>query len=90
MTGMLACQRVGDEFFLVQDFSMKCFSPEHNYYRRFAFFFLVVFPLGVPVFFMCVLWRFGVISLARRIVDDAWCGCAPGWTLVVADCPCTA
>lgn len=51
------CQKVGNEYYLETDFTIKCFQGEWMVYLGYAVFFVVVFPFGIPAAFLFLVWR---------------------------------
>ncbi|CAM9270334.1 unnamed protein product [Chrysoparadoxa australica] len=42
--------------YLRADYSLICNTPQHNSYKVYAYFMIVVFPIGIPALFWYVLW----------------------------------
>ena len=70
--GMFSCTQVGDAWYLNQDFSTKCYTRTWWRYVGGAFVWLVLVPVGVPVFFTRLLHYYKVPDMAALLEDNAW------------------
>lgn len=71
--GMFNCQRLGDAgTFLRSDLRVQCFTPRHRSYMKAAVFWILVYPVGVPLLFWVALRYYGVPAMAREKVATAW------------------
>lgn len=78
---VFSCRSIGNESFLRADLSLQCGTPRHAFYTRLAMFWLIVYPLGTPILYVCLLCYYRIPSAARRlrdvaglraVVDEAW------------------
>jgi hypothetical protein len=66
------CQQVGDASYLRADFREQCYTPRHTAHMKAAVFWILVYPVGVPLLFWAALRYYGVPAMARAKVADAW------------------
>jgi hypothetical protein len=74
---MLSCQQLVDAdgegaAYLRADFRISCFTPQHNAHRAAAVFWIIVFPVGVPLLFYGALRYYRVPQMARAKEDAGW------------------
>ena len=55
---LFKCQKVEATLYLVVDYSIKCWEGDWNGYAALAFFFIIVYVIGLPVIQMFVLWKY--------------------------------
>ena len=70
--GMFSCTQVGDAWYLNQDFSTQCYTRTWWRYVGGAFVWLLLVPVGVPVFFTRLLHYYKVPDMAALLEDNAW------------------
>lgn len=69
---VFSCRKIGENSFVIDDLSVRCDTPEHGRMRALAAFWIVIFPIGVPVFFLGLLFKLKIPALAKRLLDDSW------------------
>ena len=53
---MFSCHTLaGGESWLYADLNIECYTPSHWFHIGAAIFFLVIYPLGVPLYFLVIL-----------------------------------
>ncbi|CAM9743167.1 unnamed protein product [Phaeothamnion confervicola] len=54
-----ACDRLEevDTAYLRVDYSIKCYTPEHNFYMAYAAVMALIYPIGIPAVYAFMLWR---------------------------------
>ena len=69
---MLSCADVGNKQYLYKDMSIECYTNTHNTYRTFAYSFLVIYGLGIPLIAWKLLYnyRFRLFSNTRATGQD--------------------
>ena len=79
--GMLSCRKIGSEWRLTVETELVCYTPEHNAYRKAAFFFIAIFVVGIPVGFGCLLYYYRIpraalhlrqLATLRNVIDMGW------------------
>ena len=70
--GMFTCTSIGNEELLVLDMRIKCKNGRWWQYFAGAIVWVVLVPIGVPVFFNRLLHRYKVPQMARLVEDNAW------------------
>lgn len=66
------CRQVGDKYYVITDMRLECYSPQWYVYQVPAGIYVLVFPIGVPLGFLALLYYYGVPRLAERRVAAAW------------------
>jgi hypothetical protein len=86
VVNMLSCQQLrgseGDAdapYYLRADFRIRCYTPTHRAYMAAAAWWIIVFPVGVPLLFFGALWYYDVPRMARAKADAAWLCEAADW-----------
>ncbi|GMH77627.1 hypothetical protein TrLO_g10306 [Triparma laevis f. longispina] len=53
------CNQIGDDphYWLARDHSVDCKSPEHLFYKTYATFMIMVYPVGIPTLYLILLFR---------------------------------
>ena len=53
------CSKFGDDktSYLARDQSINCESEQHAFYENYAKIMIVVYPIGVPLMYFCILWN---------------------------------
>jgi hypothetical protein len=78
---VFACTKIGTVFYLREDMEVECYTPSHMRYYRAGVFWLIFYCFGIPVFFLAMLFTYGIPQAARRLrsagavralVDLAW------------------
>ena len=70
--GMFSCTRIGAVAYLDQDVNITCYNTTWWRYVGGALVWVVVVPVGVPLFFIRLLRHFRVPDLAALVEDNAW------------------
>jgi len=52
------CHQVEGEWYLVADFTVRCYTSEYNAWAAMAAIFTLIYPIGIPAFFFWMLWRY--------------------------------
>ena len=68
---MMRCRVIDGKSYLLADFSLRCDADEYQPYRRLAIFFIMVYPVGILVFFI------GILAWNKRNLPPDWWPC-PG------------
>jgi hypothetical protein len=78
---VFACTQIGSVYYLREDMSVQCYTPSHMRYYRAGVWWLIFYCFGIPVFFLGMLFSYGIPQAARRLrsasavralVDLAW------------------
>ena len=81
VVSIFACTRVGSALYLVDEPSIQCYTEMHWRYLRLGIFWLLVYPIGIPVFYYILLLYFRIpqgaaqleeAAALRQLVDLAW------------------
>jgi len=71
--GIFSCTRVSSGVaYLNEDVRIVCYTAKHNRYLIAGVIWVVVFTIGIPVFFMHLLYKYKVPQLAGELADNAW------------------
>jgi hypothetical protein len=66
-----SCEQINGVWYLYEDFTLECYTPEYNSYYPMVIFFVLLYPLGVPAFFMYELnryhKRFGELDIKMQL-----------------------
>ena len=70
---IFGCTELEDKtFWLMADYRIKCWTPQHNVYVGVGVLWSILFPLGIPAAFIYALYRAHVPELAVWKRDNAW------------------
>jgi hypothetical protein len=69
---MFPCQQIGTSWLLTEDMHITCYTRLHWQYLAAAIVWLMLVPLGVPLFFYILLRRYRVPDMARLVEDNSW------------------
>jgi len=58
MLRMYVCRKVEGEYYLVEDFHIRCFDSEWDSYLPANIIFIILYPFGVPAFFLALLVKY--------------------------------
>ena len=64
------CKRIGDNLYLMADYSVVCWEGEHVATASAMFFFMVVYVFGIPLGSTLVLWR-GQLLMDVDVLEEA-------------------
>jgi len=65
MLGFFVCRNINGDPFLLSDFSLRCYDGDWNAHLPWAIFGVILYPLGIPCFFLYLLIRY-----RRRLKED--------------------
>jgi hypothetical protein len=69
---MLRCRTIDGASYLLSDIALSCETAEYASHRSFAIFGVLVFPIGIAVFFTALVGH-----NRRKLPPDWWPACAP-------------
>ena len=70
---IFACNKLEDGTeWLMADYRIQCWTPRHRLHVGLGCMWGALFPLGIPIAFLLILWRSGVPELAAWKRDCAW------------------
>lgn len=52
------CQEIVGFYYLRADFRLHCFDDKWNTYAAFSPIFILLYPVGIPIFVLSILWRY--------------------------------
>lgn len=64
---IFSCRKVGGTWYMSIDPRQECFTPRHNQALRVAAFFVCVYPVGVPLFYFCLLQYYRIPQTAAQL-----------------------
>ena len=70
--GMFPCTQIGTSWLLTLDMRIVCYDRLHWEYTAAAIVWLLLVPIGVPLFFNILLRRYRVPDMAKLIEDNSW------------------
>jgi hypothetical protein len=68
---MFNCRRIGDDFYLAEDMSHKCYVGEHVKIYKESIFWTIFFVVGVPVFCVALLYYYNVPQVAHELMHSS-------------------
>ena len=68
--GVFSCQEIEGVWYLLDDVSLRCYTPEWYYYRRYAIGSLIVYVLGIPVTFFIIFRILGIPAAAAALIHQ--------------------
>ena len=66
MLSVLNCKKIHGEHYLMDDLSIECYTPTHSWYQSLAVVGVVLYPVGIPLAFLFLLFRYKVPQIARH------------------------
>ena len=55
---LFVCTKIQDTYYLRADFRLECYTTEWSYYAITGIFFIAMYPIGIPLFFMYMMKRY--------------------------------
>ena len=55
---VMNCEKIGDHYYLVKDFSVKCYDSQHNSYLTIAYIAIILYGAGIPIFGFYLLYKY--------------------------------
>ena len=63
--GTFACEKFYEQSFLAQDLTFQCYTAKHRFYMVMGVVGIMLYPVGIPLAFLVLLWRAGVPQMAN-------------------------
>ena len=65
---VMNCEKVGDTYYLVKDFSVTCYTSTHNTFLVISYFAIVIYGFGIPAFgfYLLYKYRFRLYDMQNR------------------------
>jgi len=66
---MFNCVKIGNVFYLAEDMSHQCYVGEHLKIYKLAIFWTIFYVVGVPVFYLCLLFYYSLPQVAAELTQ---------------------
>ena len=64
--GRVGLLQIHGKNYLMDDLSIECYTPTHSWYQSLAVVGVVLYPVGIPLAFLFLLFRYNVPQIARH------------------------
>ena len=64
--GRVGLLQIHGKNYLMDDLSIECYTPTHTWYQSVAVVGVVLYPVGIPLAFLFLLYRYKVPMIARH------------------------
>jgi hypothetical protein len=66
LTALTLSVQIHGKNYLMDDLSIECYTPTHTWYQSVAVVGVVLYPVGIPLAFLFLLYRYKVPMIARH------------------------